>query len=326
MQFPYKMRRLLILALMIIFLAIAANQGVQETEKASSKPEQKRTSYPKVPLDIDSGIIDPTIGTAKPTPTPLVSTPPVPKPAVSAEAYLVANLETGEIYAEHSSEKIFPIASLSKLVTALVSIHSMPRDEKIIITEPALDAYGDAGHFTLGETFTATEILSPLLLESSNDAAEAIALTYGYGDFIQKMNTFVTGIGMQSTAFNDASGLSSHNISNAKDLLVLAQYIYKNEKTLLELTRQTTATVGTTTDHGMHVWKTINPFPLYPNFIGGKTGRTIEAKESMVSLFDYEYGTKSYPVAVIVLRSDFGVREIDTSYLLVKLMRKLGLE
>lgn len=320
MQFPEKHRKLLILSVVVIVLAFAANDGTREPIRVPEKP--LGLPYPYAPVDIDPKALDFNDKSVITAPRPVAPKPVVP-PGASAEAYLVANLDTGEVYAERNSRAVFPIASLSKLVTALVAVHGMDQTKKVTITQTMLDAYGDAGHFVLGETFTVTELLAPLLLESSNDGAEALAESYGYNDFIQKMNTFTVGLGMTSTSFRDPSGLSSGNVSNTRDLLVLARYIYTNEKPLLELTRQLKVTVGSTTEHGPHTWNTINPFPLDPHFMGGKTGRTIEAKESMISLFRYVHGMTSYPVAIIVLRSDFSVRESDSAYLFEQFIQKI---
>jgi len=270
-------------------------------------------------LDIDPDAIVNDISTT----TPKKEVKIIPKPLISAEAYLVGNLETGEIYAYHNPTSVFPIASLSKLISTIVTIHNTDPDKKIVITQSMLDSYGDAGHLVLDETLTTSELLYPLLLESSNDAAEALAQDYGYDAFIQKMNEFVSSINMKSTSFKDPSGLSSSNISNARDLLTLASYIYKNEKTILDISRTIQKTLATTTDHGGHIWDTINPFSYDPNFIGGKTGRTTEAKESMVSIFDYISGEEEYPIAIIVLRSNWSTREVDTSILFEKAVTKL---
>jgi D-alanyl-D-alanine carboxypeptidase len=321
MKLSYTTKRLLVSAILIIGLAFAANAGLEERAATASPTASKKVAYPDVPGDIDPEALDyngATLPRATGAPKPVVI-----KPLISAEAYLVANLETGEIYAEHNSKTVFPIASLSKLVTALTALRNMRPDQKITITQPMLDAYGDAGHLVLGETYTVSELLMPMLLESSNDAAEAFAYSYGYPDFIQKMNALAVELGMTSTSFKDASGLSSGNISNAENLFILAKYIYSTEKPLLELTRQTVESVATTTDHGSHVWHTINPFPLDPHFIGGKTGRTVEAKESMISLFRYTTATASYPIAIIVLRSDFSEREVDSDYLFEQFIQKI---
>lgn len=328
MWFSYKTKRLLIISIAVIILAIAANEGSKE----SGKNVNKTSIYPYVPADIDPSTIDPNIDSAN---IPLIKAKPLAdkvadkviapsRQEISAEAYIVANLDTGEIYSERNAQTVFPIASLSKLITALVVLHSMQPEQKLTVNQAMLDAYGDAGHLVLGETFTASELLYPMLLESSNDAAEVFAQSYGADEFIRKMNAFTAGLGMISTFFKDSSGLNAGNSSNAHDLFILSQYIYKSEKPLLELTRRLAMSVATTTEHSAHTWNTINPFPLDPHFMGGKTGRTTEAKESMISLFRYDRGITSYPVAVIVLRSDFKVREIDSSMLFEKFINKIN--
>ena len=324
MVLSYKIKRLLIIAIAIIILALAANEGANLSAPDPSTTVTK-TVYPNVPASMDPSIIDSNLDSANAVPSKSViqKAAAAPKPLISAEAYLVENLDTGEIYSQFNSEHVYPIASLSKLIAALVVLHSMTPDEKVTVTQSALDAYGDAGHLALGETFMTSEMLYPMLLESSNDAAEVFAQSYGYDAFMAKMNEFAASLGMTSTSFKDPSGLSSGNISNTHDLFILAQYIYHSEQSLLNITKQTTYTVASTTDHAAHTWVTINPFPLDPHFIGGKTGRTNEAKESMISLFRYDYGGVSYPVAVIVLRSDFSTREIDSSILFEKFIQKI---
>jgi D-alanyl-D-alanine carboxypeptidase len=246
---------------------------------------------------------------------------------ITAESYLLGNVETGEIYLENKKDKVFPIASLTKLILALVAVHNMDMDQEIVINKDMLKPYGNAGGLIEGEKYKVRELLFPLLLESSNDAAEAIALSYknGYEGFIYQMNSFVSELGMNNTSFKDASGLSYENVSNSKDLFILAQYLYKNEKSILNITKNSNYTLASTTGHGLHVYKAIDPFVLDPNFLGGKTGRTIEAKESMISLFNYSDIPKIVkPIAVIVLRSNFSSREIDTSILFQKFMQKNG--
>lgn len=249
---------------------------------------------------------------------------PIVKPYITAESYLVANLNTGEIYLDSNSDKVFPIASVSKLYTALVVQHLFDSNTDITINQEMLDAYGDAGHLVLNEKFKPNELLPVLLLESSNDAALAYGYTFGYEKFMEEMNGFAEEIGMSHTFFKDSSGLSALNVSNAKDLLTLSMYLYKSEKDILEISRTKISDIATTTDHGSHHLVNINPFSFYPSFIGGKTGRTNEAKEAMVSLFNQKVGDIEYPVVVIVLRSDLGQREINTEKLLGLFMDKVS--
>ncbi len=258
---------------------------------------------------------------------PVVKPTPVKRDLnkITSEAFVVGNLDTGEVYLRFNSSKVYPIASLSKLFTAIIAIHNLDKDKKITITEGMLEAFGDAGHLVEGEIFTPDELLYPLLLESSNDAADALASSFGYQEFISLMNGFAKEIGLNNTGFGDASGLSSMNISNADDLFVLARYIYHNETDLLAKTRLSEMTLATTTERNFHHFVSINPFTPYEPFIGGKTGRTKEAKESMVSLFNYRThnSTTTIPVAIIILRSEFGEREMDTERILDRLDKKL---
>lgn len=316
----YRIRRLLVISIAIIILAISANKG---TVYIPTKTEVVPAVYPYIP-EISNDIVDQNIGVVPvkaAAPKPIATTPPV----VSAEAYLVKNLVTGQVYSSYNIRKVFPIASLTKIITAIVAMENMPADKKVLITKEILDSgYGEAGNLKEGDIFTVSELLYPLLLVSSNDAAEALAVSYGYSVFIAKMNAFASGLGMSATSFRDASGISSGNISNASDLFLLAQYLYLKDKPLLALTRTKTMTLASTTEHAAHTFNTINPFPFDPNFLGGKTGRTNEAKESMISLFRYTQGETSYPIAVIVLRSDFKIREIDSSMLFIQFLKKIG--
>ena len=238
------------------------------------------------------------------------------RPYISAESYLVANLQTGERYIEHNTGKVFPIASVSKLYTSLVVHHLFKDDQVIAITQSMLDSYGDAGKLVLNEKFTPDELLHALLLESSNDAAVAFAESFGYKDFIKEMNGFADEIGMHHTSFNDPSGLSPLNSSSVDDLFTLSKYLYESESGLLKISRTDTYDLASSTDHGKHHFNNINPFSRNAEFVGGKTGRTNEAKEAMVSIFDHVVNGKKYPIVVILLRSEFGEREENTVKLL----------
>lgn len=252
----------------------------------------------------------------KPKAETIIQAHPATKSDISAEAYLIGNLKTGEIYKSFNPDKVFPIASVSKLYTSLVAKYLLGPERIVTITQSALDTYGDAGQLVLNEKWTAEELLYPLLLESSNDVAKAFAEVYGEEAFIVEMNAFAQEIGMYKTQFKDPSGLSSANISNASDLFTLARYLYENESDLLKISNTKEIVFATTTEHGAHHFKNINPYVHYSGFIGGKTGRTNEAKESMVSLFKEMEEINNQPLAIIVLRSDFGEREKDTEKIL----------
>lgn len=249
-----------------------------------------------------------------------VQRPAYTPPPLNADAYLVGNAETGQVYISHNSQTVSPIASISKLFTALEIYANMDPNQVIEITQPMLDVYPNSYGFALGEKFSLHELMYPLLVQSNNNIAEGIAMTYGYDTFISKLNALATSLGMPVTHFQDASGLSNGNISNAHDLFIFAQYLYASHRDLLALTTTFSWTFASTTDHGAHLILSTDPFIGDPHLVGGKTGRTDIAGETMLTIFNYEFKGKNYPIAIIVLHSDPGQRQTDSERLLFQAM------
>ena len=109
-------------------------------------------------------------------------------PKVSAKAFLVGDLNTGEVVLSKNQDQKFPIASVSKLMTALVVKEIANPSENTQISKKALATHGTNGGLRLGEKIKILDLLYPLLLESSNDAAEALALHFGRDNFISIFN------------------------------------------------------------------------------------------------------------------------------------------
>lgn len=257
-----------------------------------------------------------------------------PKPdALTAAAYLVGNVKTGKIYLSSDIDKVLPVASMSKLMTAIVATNKFTSTTTIEITPADMSVATDTSLIGAGEKFSLKEILYPLLLNSSNIAAEAIASTYvGTSTststsiftsrlaFLSDMSSTAWEIGMPTTYFADPSGLDEHNQASANDIFVLAQYLYSSRPDILAITRVAHYSVATTTDHGAHSFDSIHPFVNDSRFIGGKTGRTTSAGETMLTMLNIS----GQPIAFIVLHSDFGARALDTN-LLIKKYLELGI-
>ena len=228
---------------------------------------------------------------------------------VSATGYIVKNLFRGDVVIKHNSDTLLPIASLTKLVTAIVAKRYMSAEDKITINKKALSTYGSTGGFKVGETYKVKDLLFPLLMVSSNDAAEALAGKYGREKFVMNMNDFAQSIGAYRTYFKDPSGLSKDNISTAEDLVTIIDWVYKNEPEILEITKMKSKTIRN------HNW--INPthFLSWSYYLGGKNGYTPEANRTSVSLF--ALGKNHNPYAVVVLGSN--ARDDDVT----KLIRKV---
>lgn len=237
------------------------------------------------------------------------------KPNVSAEAYVVGDIDTGEIILQKDKDHAFPIASVSKLMTALVSVENQNQFEYATVTQKAVDTYGFSG-YRAGEKIELSNLLNPLLLPSSNDAAEIIAEHFGRGNFIKKMNEKAQELGMDNTSFEDASGLSSNNKASAHDLFREAQYITKEKPFIWDITlRKTYSAQG-------HTAKNINQFLNDKNHIGSKPGFTYEAKQSNVGVWELPLSEVSKRrIAVIILRSNDRYR--DTQNLLTYLKKRV---
>lgn len=219
------------------------------------------------------------------------------KPKISAEAYIVGDLNTGEIILSKNQNKKYPIASTSKLMTALVA-NELNTDNKIAsVSKKALNTYGQNGNFKAGEKIAIKEILYPLLLESSNDAAEIIAENFDRETFMKKMNLQAQKLKMTSTSYNDPSGLSELNQSTPADMFKLAGYLKHKRPEILKITTNRTYT------NKIHAWFSNNQFLRESGYIGGKSGYTAPAKQTVVSLFSIPLGQSDRPIGIILLQS-----------------------
>lgn len=214
---------------------------------------------------------------------------------VTAKAYIVKNITVGGVVTEQNSSVVMPIASITKLVTAIVARKLIDPNERVTITEEIVTTYGNTAQFRKGEVFLAKDLYYPLLMVSSNDAAEALARDYGREKFIEAMNDFTQSIGAYATYFDDPSGLSPNNVSTSNDLVIILDWILKNDKGIIDITMLKSKTVKN------HTW--INPthFLNWSTYSGGKNGYIPEAGLTAASLFTL--GSRKNTYAIILLGS-----------------------
>jgi D-alanyl-D-alanine endopeptidase (penicillin-binding protein 7) len=137
----------------------------------------------------------------------------------------VIDQETQEVLFSKNEDAILPIASLTKLMTALlISEAELPLDEMITITQADVDTEkGSTSRLHVGSTLSRGELMHLALMASENRAAHALGRTYpgGLQVFVEMMNAKAQLLGMQDTSYVEPTGLSSKNRSSAKDLAVL---------------------------------------------------------------------------------------------------------
>ncbi|MEN9413639.1 MAG: hypothetical protein RLZZ342_726 [Candidatus Parcubacteria bacterium] len=227
---------------------------------------------------------------------------PIPQPRISARSYLVADIDTGDVYAEREADIVRPIASVTKLMTALVANETISFDKKITVAEGALTNPRNLANTRLRQ-FVVGDLLYPLLMQSSNHVADALAEYYGTKTFVQWMNTGARALEMASTTYADASGLSSGNVSTAEDLYRLARYIENKKSFIFGLTREPDRFIAAQ-DGSRYSVKNVNAPANTAPFEGGKIGYTDEAKDTMVSIVSIQQSGEKRRVAIIVLGSD----------------------
>ena len=142
----------------------------------------------------------------------------------SSVAY-VLDQDTNEVLFSKNPQAVLPIASITKLMTALVVVESgLPMDEKLTVTEEDRDTEKNTGsRLAFGTTLTRGEMLHLALMSSENRAAHALGRHYpgGLEAFVAAMNAKARSLGMTDTHYVEPTGLSSRNQSSAKDLAML---------------------------------------------------------------------------------------------------------
>jgi len=144
-------------------------------------------------------------------------------PLLRSAAFLVVNGTTGVVILERKSDAVLPIASITKLMTAMVVLDAgQSLGEEIVVTADDIDTVkGTGSRLAMGTRLTREEMLQLALMSSENRAASALARHYpgGAGAFVEAMNVKARLIGLGETRFSDSTGLNPDNVSSPRDLV-----------------------------------------------------------------------------------------------------------
>lgn len=216
---------------------------------------------------------------------------------VHASSYLIYDVETGTEVASKNSTETFPIASVTKLVTAAMFYKDTDLYATTSIQWSDLNTEGEAGRLAYAQEYTHRELLFPLLLESSNDAAAVILRVKP--DLLEKMNAYAASLGLSNTTFADTSGLSDKNVSTAYELSLLMETLYKHDPHIFDITKLSQF-VGTYTG-----WMNNNPLAHEDGYHGGKHGYTLAANRTDVAFFEETIATgQKRTIGYVILGSE----------------------
>ncbi|MFH0791953.1 MAG: L,D-transpeptidase family protein [bacterium] len=232
-------------------------------------------------------------------PPEYVSKNRIPLPIIKAEAYLVGDLDSGLIITSKNIDKQLPTASLTKLMTAVIISENADLESRVIVTKEALKMSGITSGLDAGKKFRILEMFYPLMVESSNDAAEVIASYLGREKTITLMNNKASYLLMSKTKFIDPSGLDLDNVSSVEDMYRLIRYVADVRPPLLAITKGERKTVFG-----------VNPFPTLKNknifydnseFVGGKAGYLPEAGYGGSFIFELKDGNIDRRIVIVIL-------------------------
>lgn len=238
-------------------------------------------------------------------------------PSLSAKAALVVDMDSGFTFFKQRSNEPLPIASITKLMTGVVASELIYLERSINILPSMVrgrisDRFAESRFWSplfagialvTGNSYTAFDLLYPLLMQSSNQAAAAIGGFIGQGEFVRQMNNKAESLAMRQTTFADPSGKSAENISTAEDFAKLAKYILEKRRFLFDISRgKQYLTFGPINFGGLENY---NEFVDRENLIGVKNGQTTAAGETMLTVWNLRSAkdAEDSRIAIVVLGS-----------------------
>ncbi len=243
--------------------------------------------------------------------TPVVATTTPEKPVfpsvnLEARAAYVYDVRTGEKLFSKNGDTTLPLASLTKIITALVAVRDIPADKDVTISQTALNTEGDSG-LTLGEVWDLSDLAAFMLVISSNDGATALRESYEAhtgGSFIAAMNNKATKLGI-SAQFVNETGLDmgfghETNAGSAHDVALLLAAALSEVPSLFDVTRSDSVTFVSKSGTRHVAENTNHLINDVPWALGAKTGFTDAAGGNLAVAFDRSVG---HPVVVVVMGS-----------------------
>ena len=247
----------------------------------------------------------------------------IQKPEITAESALIFDTSSQAVlYSKNPQEKL-PMASLTKIMTAIIALENPKKDDKYIVSGSALVGEDSMG-LDSGETLSLKELLYGLMLHSGNDAAETLADNFkgGRTAFIKAMNDKVKSLGLTQTNFTNPTGLEGDGkqFTTSYDLVVLTRYALTNFPLFNKIVSTFDYTIPQTLTHKEYdLENETNLLTSYPGVKGVKTGYTPEAGLCLVTYLDYS----GHKIIAVILGS--GDRRGEMIELLDYSLKSLGI-
>ena len=230
--------------------------------------------------------------------------------ATSAVSVEVDDEGNRKVIFQKEEGEVLPIASVTKLMTALVVLKNYELSQVVEISNTAVATEGDAGKLKVGEIFRVKDLLYPLLMESSNDAAQALSEVIGERAFVDLMNLEAKNLGLENTDFVNPTGLDPEtpgplNSSTAEDLVKLISHLLKTQPLVWEILAAPEFDLYSA--DGIYHHKAINSNKLLKEWpermVGSKTGYTDRADGCLILVLKSQ-NPANYLISVILGSKD----------------------
>lgn len=238
---------------------------------------------------------------------------------ITADSMIIFDLENNSEIASKNPDKPHSIASLTKLMTALLILENHDLNETVEVTTDPSTIEGSKAWLLVGEELTVSSLMKALLIHSANDSAVALAI-YDAGTtdaFVNKMNARAASLGLQNTHFKNPHGLDEEgHYSTARDLAFLSAFLLKKQNSFFRDTVNTKETTIYSTDSQIsHKLETTNDLLKedYPIF-GLKTGTTDSAGQCLITLVKAR--NREYLIVILGSQDRYG----DTRLILDQLL------
>ncbi|MFH0791704.1 MAG: serine hydrolase [bacterium] len=246
------------------------------------------------------------------------------EPTISASGaiavYIDETNKVSQVLFEKNADRKLPIASITKLMTALIVLDNYSIDTKITITQKATSQKDNNGKLKAKEEFTIGDLLYPMLVESDNGVAYVLAEKDGADLFIKKMNDRAKDIGLNSTIFFNPTGLDPDNSkkiinqSTARDIYLLTTYLLDKPLIweVLKTSRINFYSSGNVFHHEIistNEFLENRPVLWKDRVIGGKTGWTIEANGCLMLVVNTQSGQGK--IIAVILGADDRFKEME---------------
>jgi D-alanyl-D-alanine endopeptidase (penicillin-binding protein 7) len=228
-------------------------------------------------------------------------------PDVRAEAAIIYDSATGQVLWELNSQDQRSIASITKVMTAVVFLESSPDLSEDVVVQPVDVRAASTTYLRSGYRVTKGDLLHLTLMASDNAAARALARVSSYGSeaFIERMNSKAAELGLESTSYSDPSGLLAANVSSAYDMARLISFV-KGDERIAGVMRKQTYTVTS----GRRVINIHSTNQLVMNgdvdVQAGKTGFISKSGYCLATLLRLPQGGPEIAVVVLGAKSNAG--------------------